>query len=109
VTDIEKRLKTLEKRAQIDDQRWQMLDAQMTAFDLIFKAIGRSIGAANQATLQATIMNLRTYEDVARMQNEHSVMIRHLRETRLFFESLVKGNTSGGRTLTNDRTPPHEK
>jgi hypothetical protein len=109
VTDIEKRLKALEKRARIDDDRWQMLDAQMTAFDLIFKAIGVPIGSANPATLHAIIMNLRTFEDVARMQNEHSVTIRHLRKTRLFFESMVKGNTGGGQTLINDRKPPREK
>jgi hypothetical protein len=88
--DIEKRLKTLEKRARTDDERWQMLDAQIKAFRLIFPSIGASICAGNPSILSIIIANLRTYEESARMMNEHAMTIREFQFAREFFESRRK-------------------
>jgi hypothetical protein len=86
MADLEKRLKALEKRAQKDDDRWQMLDAQSKALPMILRAICAPICAADPGLLRAIIANLRTFEESSRLLNEHSILIGEFRRVRLSLE-----------------------
>ena len=68
MSDVEKRLKVLEKRARADDERWRMLDEQTKAFDLIRAAIFAPICAATPIILPTIIQNLRSAEKEARAE-----------------------------------------
>lgn len=80
--DFEQRLKALEKRALVDDERWQMLDAQTKAF-----------GAIRDPVI---VKNLRDLETDARKLNAHPKMIVEISGARKFFEALA--NNKGGRS-----------
>jgi hypothetical protein len=99
LTDIESRLKELENRARLDDERWQMMDGKITALSLIFHAIGKPICALNPALLPLIINNLRIYEESARKRNNHEASIAHFRFCRETFEAFAE-------SLEKDATPP---
>ena len=109
MADIETRLQALEKRARIEDERWQALFARIGAISSIFTAIGAPICAGNPTRLRAISANLRTYEDAARMQNEHTEAIRQFRHTRKFFELRAKKSGRGDFPPTKNGTPHQKK
>jgi hypothetical protein len=90
MSDIEQRLKALEKRARTDDERWRMLDAQTQATAIIRQSIARPICAAMPKLLPVIVRNLREFEDDSRRLNAHSKMIAEIRVARQFFERLAK-------------------
>jgi hypothetical protein len=103
MADIEKRLKALEKRARVDDERWQKLDGHMKGFSLIIDAIGAPICEATPSVLPAIIANLQNFENHARVQNKHDATIRQLRHARVFFEArVVKGGKGVPPSATGD-------
>jgi hypothetical protein len=89
MVDIEQRLNALEKRARIDDERWQSLNAQQNAIPIIWRMVLRPVCAANPALLATIILNLKTCEKEFRRKNEHTALIREFRRTRSSFESLA--------------------
>ena len=102
MTDIEKRLKALEKHAQIENQKWQAAQSHFKAFSLIFDAIGAPICAANPSILPSIIENLKAYLKRSRIQNEHAVLIGQLRQTLEFFEErMAKIEKSGSKSATS--------
>jgi len=108
MTDIEKRLKALEKRARIDNERWQIVDAQLKAFSLIIDAIGAPICAATPSILPTIILNLQNYEKAARVQNKHDATIQRLRHARKFFETRA-AKVGKGDPPTGGADMPHQK
>jgi hypothetical protein len=92
---VEYRLKALEKRTRIDDERWQTLAAQQTAFTMIFEAIGAPVCAASPVVFKTIIKNLKTFEVTARMTNEHAKTIEEFRHLREFFERQIKKAGNG--------------
>jgi hypothetical protein len=109
MADIEKRLKALEKRTRIDDERWQMLDAEIKALFLIFQAIGVPLCAADPTMSGAIIANLSTFESVARMQNEHARTIRKLRKLREFLVSQMEEIGKGDHPSSSNNDKPDRK
>jgi hypothetical protein len=90
VTDIERRLKALEKRAALDYEAILKIDGRSRAYRLIFHAIGAPIVAAMPEILPAIIKKLDGYEREARWQNSHASTIAALRDAREIFQSLAK-------------------
>jgi hypothetical protein len=97
--DIESRLNELESRANLEDERWQLLDGKITALSLIFHAIGKPICAVNPSLLPLIINNLRMYEESARRRNDHEATIAHFRFCREIFEAFAE-------TLEKEAPPP---
>lgn len=99
--DLEQRLKTLEKRARADVERWHAVQGDVKGVVLIIDSIGAAVAADNRPLLRTIITNLKTFEDGARMQNEHDLTMKRVRLAREFFESRLKkaerGSTSGSR------------
>jgi hypothetical protein len=102
MTNIEKRLASLEKRATAYDELWHAVNGQNKALGLIFTAIGVPICAANPSLLPKIIANLLTYEETARMANEHAATILQFRGTRESFERITKAGKSGSRSANDD-------
>jgi hypothetical protein len=109
MSDIEKRLEALEKRGRVDDERWQIIDAQTKAFSLILHAIGAPICATQPKILPLIIKNLRTFENSARLTNEHAKVIEEFRFAREFFESRQKLPALDDSTSAKKAAPPGKK
>jgi len=90
MNDVEKRLKALEKRARNDVERWGSIGGEIRAISGALACIARPICATNPKLMRTIVKNLKTYETVARMDNEHSQMIVRLRYIRQVFESQLK-------------------
>lgn len=90
MTDLEKRLKALEKAAVRNEEHMQHLEGQAMALSLIFNAIGAPLCTKLPAILPAIISNLRNYEKAERAQNGHASAIEQLQRTRIFFEAHLK-------------------
>jgi hypothetical protein len=88
--DIEKRLKSLEKRARIDAERWQAVEGDIKGIVFVIDSIGASVAAGSKPILQTILKNLKTFEDVARSQNEHEFTMKRIRASRKFFEGRLK-------------------
>jgi hypothetical protein len=57
----------------------------------IVDAIGAATASDNKPLLRTIILNLKTFEEVARSQNEHDMTMKRLRAARKFFEGRLKG------------------
>jgi hypothetical protein len=86
MTDIETRLKALEKHAQMDDQKWQAEQSYVKALSFIFDSIGEPLCAANPSILPLIIENLKSYLKRSRIRSESPAVIGQLRQTLEFFE-----------------------
>jgi hypothetical protein len=106
---IESRLKELEKRARVDDERWQTLGGQLTALPLIFRAIGIPICALNPSLLSPIIKNLRAYEKAARLRNDHDAAIQQFRLCREAFEAYAEEIGKGASPLEDGDEPRKQK
>ncbi len=109
MTDIEKRLKALEKRARADTERWNALFGDTKALSLIADAIGAAICANNKPLLRTVIKNLQSFENAARIQNEHGLTIDRLRHARQFYEARLKKADEGGSTSSTNSAPPRKR
>jgi hypothetical protein len=89
MSDIEKRLKALEKRIPLYEERWHATKAHVKALSMAIDCIGEPICQVNPRLISMIIKNLKTFEKEAKLQNGHSVLIWQLRETRKFFEARV--------------------
>ena len=90
MSDLDDRIKRLEKRAQIDDERWQTLAGQQTAFALIFEAIAAPLCSISPQIANALLSNLKLYESLSRKRNDHSKTIQEFRQMREFVEHQMK-------------------
>jgi hypothetical protein len=109
VTNIETRLKVLEKRARTDDERWQMLEGQMKGISLVFDSIGAPLAAINPSILQIIIQNLQSYENTARQMNAHAATISQLHSARKFFEGRRSKIVGGGSIPPDGSRPPRKR
>jgi hypothetical protein len=101
---VEDRLKKLEERTRGDVERWQVLEGEIKAFSAIISCMLAPIAAQTPAIARIIVQNLRTYEDVARMQNEHAQMMQRLRVVREILEAkLEKGGSSGAKNASPRR------
>jgi hypothetical protein len=107
--DIEKRIKALEKRSRDDIERWQALEGDLKAFSAALTCIVRPIGVTNPKIIRTVIKNLKTYETVSRMDNQHSQMIVRLRRIREVFESQLKEIETNGSSSEDLDKPPRKK
>jgi hypothetical protein len=103
--EIAKRLDALEKRTQLDDERWQALDAEIKALFLVFQCIVVPVCASDPSMSRAIIANLLTFEDGARLQNEHERTIRKLRKLREFLVSQMAEIGKGDPGPSNNDKP----
>jgi hypothetical protein len=87
---IEQRLRNLEKQALIDAERWQTLRGHIKGVTHVVDCLGGAIAGNEKRLLRAIIANLKTFEDVARAQNEHEATVKRLRSARKFFDGLLK-------------------
>jgi hypothetical protein len=106
--DFDKRLKVLEQRSRNDIERWEALAGEVKAFSGAFACMAKPICASNPKLMRTIIKNLKTYETVSRMDNEHSQMIVRLRHIRQVFESQLKEIETGGPS-SEDRDKPLRK
>lgn len=106
--DIEQRLKALEKRARADTERWQAVFGDTKALSIIIDAIGAAICADNKPLLRTVIKNLQSFENAARIQNEHGLTIERIRDAWKFYESRLKNAGASGSTAQDDGKP-HRK
>jgi len=83
---IEQRLRTLEKRAQIENERFEATKAHLKALSTILDCIGAPICAANPPILPVIIKNLKECEKEMRKLNQHEILLWQLRRARGFFE-----------------------
>ncbi len=90
MADLETRLKALEKRARNDTERWNSVAGDIKGLVCIIDAMGAAIGADNKPLLRTIIVNLKTFEDGARLQNEHETTMKRVRYQREFFERRLK-------------------
>jgi len=90
VSDIEKRLKALERRAQQGEENLRILNARIKAQSMIFTAIGLPICASIPSLSAQIIENLRNCEEVARSMNGRTALIREFREVRESLEGPAK-------------------
>lgn len=90
MSDIEQRLKSLEKRSRIEAERSQALQGDIKGVVLVVDSISAAIAADNKPLLRTIIKNLKTFEDVSRVQNEHDLTMKRLRAARKFFEGRLK-------------------
>jgi hypothetical protein len=90
MSDIERRLKTLEKQALIDAERRQTLLGHIKGVTHVVDCLGTAIAADNKPLLRAIIANLKTCEDAAQSLNEHEATVKRLRVAREFFAERLK-------------------
>jgi hypothetical protein len=90
MSDIERRLKSLEKQALIDAERWKTLLGHIKGVTHVVDCLGATIAGDDQRILRAIIANLKTYEDSARSLNEHEATVKRLRDARKFFAERLK-------------------
>lgn len=95
MAEIEERLTELEKRIRADAEKIQALFGDTQGLILVVESLGAAVCAGNKPLLRTVIANLKTFEDNARLLNEHDLTIERVRHSREFFESrLIK--TEGG-------------
>lgn len=90
MADIEARLKALEKRVRADTERWHAIGGDLKGIVCILDSMGAAIAADNKPLLRTIIGNLKTFEDGARLQNEHEMTMKRVRYQREFFERRLK-------------------
>ena len=106
---IEQRLKTLEKHARADTERWQALSGEVKAITSIFSAMFQPICATNLPLGRTIIKNMKISEQVARAQNEHAQMLVRLRYEREFYESVLKKLESSASGPANNGAPQRRR
>ena len=90
MSDIERRLKSLEKQALIDAERWQTLRGHIKGVTHVVECLGAAIAGDDKRILRAIIANLKTFEHSARSLNEHEATVKRLRVARKFFDERLK-------------------
>ncbi|KAB2877370.1 MAG: hypothetical protein F9K38_12890 [Pseudorhodoplanes sp.] len=81
---IEQRLQALEERVTKDDEWRDVLDSQRKGLVLLLGAAVWPL-CTDPTLARAIIKNLESFEDGARMTNEHAALIESLRALRDFF------------------------
>jgi hypothetical protein len=87
---IDQRLQALEQRAEIENERWELLKEHPKALTMIYAAIAGALSEDNPLLASKIVKYLQISEKDAVQQNAHTVILQVLRHALSFFQALAE-------------------